>query len=44
MSETVEQIRAGLEHEPAVNLHADDVDVVEEDGIRLVGRVSNIEA
>lgn len=44
MSETVEQIRAGLEHEPAVNLHADQVDVVEGDAIRLVGRVSNIEA
>lgn len=44
MSETLEQIRAGLEYEPAINLHADEVDVIEDDHIRLVGRVSNIEA
>jgi osmotically-inducible protein OsmY len=44
MSETTEQIRAGLEHEPAINLHADEVDVIEDDTIRLVGRVSDIQA
>lgn len=42
MSELSEQIRAGLEREPDVNLHADDIDVVEEDVIRLVGQVQDI--
>lgn len=43
MSELTEQIRAGLEHEPAVNLHENEVEVVDGDEIRLVGRVRDIE-
>lgn len=44
MSETTEQIRAGLEHEPAVNLHEDHIEVIDGEELRLVGRVNDIEA
>jgi osmotically-inducible protein OsmY len=44
MSETTEQIRAGLEQEPAINLHESRVDVIDGEEIRLVGRVGDIEA
>jgi osmotically-inducible protein OsmY len=44
MSEITEAIRAGLEREPDINPHADDIDVLEDDVIRLVGRVRDIRA
>lgn len=42
MSELSEQIRAGLEREPDVNLHADHIEVRDGDVIRLVGQVHDI--
>lgn len=43
MSEIIEQIRAGLEDEPAINLHANQMEVIDGEEIRLVGRVRDIE-
>lgn len=42
MTEVTEQIRAGLEREPDVNLHRDKIEVIADDSIRLVGRVQDI--
>jgi len=45
MNDVVKTIQAGLEREPAVNVHQDDIRVVTgEEGIRLEGAVSTIAA
>ncbi|MDT8409823.1 MAG: BON domain-containing protein [Wenzhouxiangellaceae bacterium] len=44
MSDIATKIRAGLERDPAINLHEDEIEVVENDEIRLEGSVSGIKA